>query len=115
MLVTLSGIVTLVSPLQSSNAPPTITFVPDFTVSSKSRVKAEITLFDEKGIEGEVSSTYFETGLNREDIKAKWINPELNLPDFYFSALNNTPLNKASYLVKKFKCLNKELFKIFRY
>lgn len=83
-------------------------FVPDFTVPSKSRVKAEITLFDEKGTEGEVSSAYFETGLNKEDIKAKWINPELNLPAFYSSALNNTPLNKASYLVKRFNCSNKE-------
>ena len=30
------------------------------------------------------------------------------MPDFYSSALNNTPLNRASYLIKKFNCKNKE-------
>ena len=50
-------------------------FVPEFLVPSKSKVKVEITLFDEKSIEGNASYTYFETGLNKEDIKAKWINP----------------------------------------
>ena len=43
-------------------------------IPSKTRVNYEITLFDEKGNEGETATSFFETGLlKKEDFRAKWI------------------------------------------
>ena len=75
-------------------------FIPYFEVPPKTRVSWSLSLWDENDIEGNKVFSYFETGLGREDWSAKWIDPEPADKTVYNEAWE--PLNRASYLCKKF-------------
>ena len=49
--------------------------------SSRRRISWTVTLWDEEGVAGEPATAYFERGLLHPDWHAKWINPELDVPE----------------------------------
>ena len=75
---------------------------PDVAIPPRTRVEWFVTLWDEKDCAGETTSDFFETGIAQDEWRAKWINPELTPPPHYQSAVGDTPLNVASYLVKRY-------------
>ena len=77
-------------------------------VQSRQRIEWKICVWDEKGIQGPWSEpAFFEYAfLNKQDWKAKWINPETQP----FNPEENQP---ASYLVKTFSLGNTESARIY--
>ena len=67
---------------------------------SREQVKISVSVTDEKGNK-DTAHTSFETGLNKSDWKALWINPELQLPD-------SDEMRPASYIRKKFSLSEKD-------
>lgn len=77
-------------------------YVPETKFSSRSRYEWSVTLWDENGKPGVPASGHFETGIAHKDWRARWIDPELNHPEYCKRATDGLPLNKASYLRKNF-------------
>lgn len=79
-----------------------MSYRPELFINSRTRARWAVVLRDENGVWGEESSTEFETTIAKEDWVAKWINPELNEPEYCKYATDGKPLNKASYLKREF-------------
>jgi len=76
---------------------------PEYSVPSRTKVDVTVSLCDEKGEWGDDSVTSFETCIARDEWAAKWIDPELVHPEYTRLAVDDKPLNKASYLKKEFE------------
>lgn len=72
-------------------------------IDSRTRVDVSVALRDEKGVWGEEVGTFFETGIAKGDWTAKWIDPEPIHPEYTKFAIDDKPLNVASYLKKEFQ------------
>ena len=77
-------------------------YVPQVQIPSRTRAVWSIVLWDEQDIPGSPVSMEFETGMAAEDWCAQWIDPEPEHPFYCIKANEGYPLNRASYLHKKF-------------
>lgn len=78
------------------------TYTPSIDIPSRSFVQWSVILMDENGIMGEQATSSFITVPDKNEWKAKWIDPELTHPTYCRRANEGLPLNKASYLKKDF-------------
>ena len=70
----------------------------DITLPSRSRVTWSVVLWDEEDCEGEPAEGWFEKGLDKDEWKAVWINPESDLK----KEEDKEQRHPASYLKKMF-------------
>ena len=77
-------------------------YTPDILIPSRSYVEWKVSLIDDMGVIGEEVKSTFVTVPNKNEWKAKWIDPELIHPKYCRRADEGLPLNKASYLKKEF-------------
>ena len=79
---------------------PATMYLPTCRFDSRTRYDFSVILWDENGIESEESKGFFETGIEKNEICAKWIDPEF--PNREEIVRNDRIYHKASYLTKKF-------------
>ncbi len=76
-------------------------YEPDIDIPVRCRVSWSVVLWDEAGRRGEISESFFETGIGQEGWRGIWISPEkTGVPRVAFAG---DPLNRAGYLKRTFE------------